>query len=203
MERIIINAIKRERDSDLITTTDHILEEMENNPNFPNPPAELATIKRLLPEYQAAVANAKGRNTVMVSLKKDRKTQLLAELIKLGDYVTLTCNGDRTMLLSSGFPVSGEKNQQPMPVIQELVVELGSPGEVTTRIKRVRGARAYMHQYCTEPPTSNSVWISEGTTNAFHHFKGLKSAVTYWLRVIALGKAGQAVSSPVVSRIIQ
>lgn len=104
MDRIIINAIKRERDSDLITSTGLIVEEMENNPNFPNPPAELATIKKLLPEYQSAVTNAKKRNTVMVSIKKDRKAQLLAELIKLADYVTLTCNGDRTMLLSSGFP---------------------------------------------------------------------------------------------------
>ena len=203
MEHIIVNSIKRERDSELATTSIYIVEEMENNPNFPDPPAELAAIKKLLPEYQTAVANAKGRNTVMVSIKRDKKVELIALLLKLAGYVTLTCNGDRTMLLSSGFPISGEKVEQPMPVIQKLEVELGTPGEVTTRVKRVRGARAYMHQYTTESPSSETVWISEGSTNAFHTFKGLKSAVTYWLRVVALGRDGQTVHSPVVSRIIQ
>jgi hypothetical protein len=203
MDQIIINSIKRERDSELATTGIHIVEEMEANPYFPDPPAELAEVKKLLPEYQTAVANAKGRNTVMVSIKKDRKEELIAKLIKLGAYVTLTCKGDRTMLLSSGFPISGEKSEQPMAVIQKLEVEIGSPGEATTRVKRVAGARAYLHQYATEQPTSNTVWISEGTSNANYTFKGLQSAVKYWFRVVALGKNGQAVNSPVMSRIIQ
>jgi len=203
MTPIILNSYKRERDSDLGTLVAHIVEEMENNPTFSDAPPELAAIKKLLPEYQTSVANAKKRNTVMISIKKDKKKELIALLTLLAAYVTRTCNGDRTRLLSSGFPVSGEKGEQSMPAIQKLEVELGPPGVLTTRVKRVAGARAYMHQYSTEAPTSETVWISAGSTEAFHTFSGLKTAVKYWIRVVALGKAGQTVYSPVESRIIQ
>jgi hypothetical protein len=202
MKSTILAVYKRERDSELGTITQRILQEMENNTGFPNPPAVLADIKKLLPEYQEAVANAIGRETVKVSIKKDKKAQLVALLTELASYVTLTCNGDRTMLLSSGFAVSGEKVEQPMPVIQKLEVELGPPGIVTTRVKRVAGARAYMHQYTTEAPTSETVWISEGNTQAYHTFGGMKSGVKYWFRVVALGD-GQTVYSPVEQRIVQ
>jgi hypothetical protein len=203
MEDIILNSYKRERDSELATTSIHIVEGMENNPYFPDPPAELAAVKKLLPGYQTAVANAKGRDKVMVSFKKDKKAEMVALLTKLAAYVTLTCKGDRTMLLSSGFPISGDQGEQPMPVIQKLDVKLGPPGMITTRVKRVAGARAYMHQYTTEPPTSETVWISEGSLQASYTFSGLKSAVKYWIRVVALGGAGQTVYSPVESCIIQ
>jgi hypothetical protein len=203
MEIIILNSYKRERDSELATTSIHIVELMEANPYFPNPPAELAEIKKLLPGYQIAVANAKGRDKVMVSVKKDMKAQLVALLTKLAAYVLETCKGDKTMLLSSGFPISGEKGEQPMAVIEKLDVVLGPPGIITTRVKRIKGARAYMHQYTTESPTSETVWISEGSLQAYHTISGLKSAVKYWIRVVALGGAGQTVYSPVESRIIQ
>jgi len=203
MQDIILNSYKRERDSDLGTLAIHIVDSMENNPTFPDAPSELGAIKKLLPEYQTAVANAKGRNTVLISIKKDKKKELIALLTALAAYVTRTCNGDRTKLLSSGFPVSGEKGEQPMAVIQKLEVELGPPGVLTTRVKRVAGARAYLHQYTTEPPSSDTVWTIEGSTLAFHTFSGLKSGTKYWLRVVALGRDGQTVYSPVESRIIQ
>lgn len=203
MEAIILKSYKRERDSEFGTTVQRVVNGMENNPNFPDPPAELAQAKKLLPEYQNAVADAKGRDAVKVSNKKDRKAELVTLLTVIAAYVTRICNGDRTMLLSSGFAISGEKVDEPMPVIQKLDVELGPPGVVTTRIKRVAGARAYMHQYTTEAPTSETVWISAGNTQAHHTFSGMKSGVKYWFRVVALGDAGQTVYSPVESRIIQ
>ncbi len=75
MKNIILNTYKRERDCELGTVAQRIVKEMENNPHFPTPPTALATIKTLLPEYQEAVANAKGRETVKVSIKKDKKEQ--------------------------------------------------------------------------------------------------------------------------------
>ena len=203
MKSIILNKYKRQSDSELATTGYRVVEKMENNPTFPNPPAALAATKKLLPEYHSSVINAKGRETEKVSIKNDKKAALVALLTELAAYVTLTCNGDRSMLLSSGFPISGEKGEHPMSVIQKLEVELGPPGEATTRIKRVAGAKAYMHQYVTEPPTSGTVWISEGSTLAYCTFKGLRSTVRYWFRVVALGRDGQTVVSPVAERVIQ
>jgi hypothetical protein len=104
-----------------------------------------------------------------------QKRELVSLLTELAEYVTLTSKGDRLKLLSSSFPISGASNTQIEQEIQQLDVELGPPGEATTRVKRVRAARAYMHQYTTEPPTSETAWNSEGCKFAFYTFRGLNS----------------------------
>ena len=203
MEDIILKTYKRQRDSELITDATRVHEGMDSNPNFPDPPPALAELKKLLPEYPVAVANAKGRDTLMVSTKKDMKAKIVALLTELDAYVTAKCNGNRTMLLSSGFYISGEKGEVAEPTIGKLDVELGPPGIITTRIKRVANTRAYFHQYATEPPTSATSWKSETTLQPSCKFSGLQSGKTYWLRVAILSSTGQMVYSPVESRIIQ
>jgi hypothetical protein len=203
MKNTILKTYKRQRESDLVTTGHRIVEKMENNTNFPNPPASLANLKKILPEYQAALIAAKGRDRELISIKNDKKAQLLAFFAELAQYVTVTCNGDRSLLLGSGFDVYGERVTVAAPFIEKLEVELGPPGEATTRIKRLAGARAFQHQYTTELPSSNTVWTSELSTHPSHTFKGLDSAVKYWFRVAAVTNSGQMVYSPTVQRIIQ
>lgn len=203
MKNTILRTYRRQRESDLVLTGLRIVERMENNVNFPNPPASLAELKKVLPEYQAALIKAKGRDKEMISIKNDKKAKILAYIEELAQFVTVTCNGDRSLLLNSGFDVSGERISQVMPFIEKLEVELGPPGEVTTRIKKLPGARAYLHQYTTESPTSTTVWISEGSAFRQHTFKGLASAVKYWFRIAAVHVSGQTVYSPTVQKIIQ
>jgi hypothetical protein len=63
-----------------------------------------------------------------VCAKNDKKAALVVLLTELAEYVILTCNGNRLMLLSSGFHVSGDKFTRGLdPVIQQLEVELGPP----------------------------------------------------------------------------
>jgi hypothetical protein len=189
--------------SDTVTTGYRVVEKMEDNPNFSDPLPELAATKKLLPELLSAVGNAKGRDVEAVCLKNDLKAELIALLTVVAEYVTAKCKGDRLMLLSSGFPISGASSTQVDQVIQELDVELGSPGEATTRVKRLRRARAYMHQYTTEPPTSETVWHSEGSKQANYTFSGLRSMTKYWFRVVAIAADGEKITSPVIERVIQ
>lgn len=203
MEKIILTTYKRQRDSDLTTTIKRVVGKMENNPHLLDPPAELAKLKALSPGYDNAVVNARGREKEMVAIKKGLKAEAVVLLTVLANYVTTKCNGDEAMLLSSGFDISGQSEQQSMSAIAKLQVELGQPGEVTISVKRVRGARAYMHQYTIEPPTSDTVWVNEGSTDAFCTFRGLKSYTKYWFRIVALGTNGQISYSPVDSRVIQ
>jgi hypothetical protein len=203
METIILKTYKRERDSELGTFAIRIDEGMANNPAFPDPPQELAEMRLKLPDYQLAVANAKGRDSVAISRKKDLKAVIVRCLTALDAYVTLKCNGDRTMLLTSGFYISGEKGEKTEPTINKLDVTLGPPGIISTSITRVAGCRAYFHQYTTEPPTSTSSWHSEISTQAKYTFSGLQSGKTYWLRVAIYSSSGQLVYSPVETRIVQ
>jgi len=204
MENVILNTHKHAGDKELITIGYRVVNKTGNNPNFPNPPEELAKAMELLPKFQTSVSDALGRDIEVVNLKNEQKAVLINYLTQLAEYVTITCKGDRGKLLSSGFPVSGEKSAtEEDPEIKQLEVELGPPGTATTQVKRLRGARAYMHQYTTEPPTAETIWISEGSKHAYYTFSGLKSTVKYWFRVVAISKSGLTVHSPVVTRVIQ
>lgn len=203
MKNIILNIYKHQGDSDTITSGYRITGKMENNPNFTDPPPEFDEAKQLLPVLQTSVSNAKGRDIEAVNFKNETKARLIVLLTIVAAYVTEKCKGNRGMLLSSGFPVSGDKLNRDELVIQQLEVELGPPGEATTKVKRLRRARAYMHQYTTELPTTETVWASEGSKDPHYTFSGLSSTVKYWFRVVAISQDGERVYSPVVTKVMQ
>ena len=188
---------------DLVIIGQRVIEKMENNPAFPTPPAALAELKKQLPEYQAALVNAKSRDSEMVAIKNNKKVIMLALLTELAMYVTVTCNNDRALILSSGFDVTEELSNPPRPAIEILEVQLGEPGEATVRVRKITGAIAFVHQYTTEAPGPNTQWVSEESSIRTYSFKGLTSDKRYWFRTIAIGRKGQKAYSPVVSRSIQ
>jgi hypothetical protein len=198
-----IKSLKKIRQSEIADICQRVIETMENNPSFPTLPQEHGELKQALPGYRTSLANARGRDKVMVSIKNDEKANVLRLLTTIGDYVTETSKGDRTMLLSSGFDITDEGGSTSTPIIEKLEVELGEPGEVTTRTKNAAVNLAYVHQYATEPPSANTVWIGEGTSQNFYKFEGLSSDKRYWFRVVAIGRNGQRAYSAVISRVIQ
>lgn len=190
-----------------ISLTAHrvIMQMEENKETFPDPPEALEKLKTLLPEYDHALSNALGRDRTMVSIKDDLKAITLNLLQELADYVTVISKGDRTTMLSSGFDVNsetGNSNKQP-PAIEKLQVDANVPGEATIRVKKVTNAIAFVHQYTTEPPTPNTIWISEGSSLGTYTYKALSSDKRYWFRVIAIGYYGINGYSPIESRVIQ
>jgi hypothetical protein len=202
MKPIIAKFPKRE--SELTTTIQRVLNNMDNNPAYPDQPPALAELRKMHPELQDALANAKGRDITMVSIKNDKKAIALNLLQEVADYVTAKSKGDRTLILTSGFEVSSETtNRNLPPVIEKLEVELGPSGEATIRTKEVAGVKAYIHQYTTELPGLNTVWTQEGSSQGTHTFQGLSSDKRYWFRVVAIGFNKQKAFSPVVSRVIQ
>jgi hypothetical protein len=194
----------KKRESELTIIIQRVLENMENNTVFPNPPAALADLKKLLPELQVALANAEGRDKKMVSIKNDKKAIALDLLQQLADYVTTTAKGDKTLILESGFDVTSEERSiTPPPSIEKLEVELGLSGEATIRVKKPTGVKAYIHQYTMEPPGLNTIWTGEGSSEGTHTFQGLPPEKRCWFRVIAIGFNKQRSYSPVVSKVIQ
>jgi hypothetical protein len=190
---------------EIVVTSYRVLDQMENNEAFLQPPPALAELKKTLPEYEQALANARGRDKVMVSIKNDLKAVMLGLLQELADYVTVVSKGDRTTMLSSGFNVNNETgagNKQP-PAIEKLEVDILVPGVATIRVKKVINTIAFVHQYTTEKPHQHTVWVSEGTSLGTYTFNGLQSDKRYWFRVIALGYYGLRGYSPVVSWVIQ
>ena len=202
MNRIISTYTRSE--NDLIIIGQRVVENMENNPIFPTSPAALAELKKVLPEFQKASVDAQGRDKKMVSIKNDKKAIMQALLQELSEYVTVTCKDDRTLMLGSGFDVASERigNIQ-VPSIEKLEVKSDEAGVAVLRAKKVTAVKAYIHQYTTEPPGLNTVWVQEGSSDGNHTFTGLTSEKRHWFRIIAIGNKRQKAFSPIVSRVIQ
>lgn len=203
MKPTIAKFSKREEELDL--TSERIVEKMENNPSFPNPPAALAELKIKQLAFRAARKNAEGGDKEMVSIKKELKDIVQNLMQEVADFVTVTAKGNRSLILNSGFDVPSENNttrNQP-PAIEKLEVELGQAGVVTTIARNVTNAKAYTHQYTKEQPNSHTEWVGTGSSHATHTFEGLSSGQQYWFRVVVIGFKKQKAFSPIVSRFIQ
>ena len=87
-------------------------------------------------EFISLVGQSQGRDKQVIEHKKQQKRVLTTLLTEVADYVTLTCKGNRLMLLSSGFTISGKYIHKDDPVIKLLKVELGAVGVATTIVKR-------------------------------------------------------------------
>ena len=191
-------------DARLSILANRIQESLKDNPNFPNPMPAPGDFSKAVQEYWQAMSVAGRFDRTRVSAKNDKKAILVGMLSELASYVEASCQGDKTKLLSSGFDVTGVKSDsQALTPIQQFTVEIGPPGQATTVVNKVSGARSYIHQYTPDPLTADSVWVSETITERSHTFVNLQSVTKYWFRVIAIGRGRQTVYSPNVSKVIQ
>jgi hypothetical protein len=190
------------RDGDLAKITRRILDSLKENTQFKNPVPALAEVEQALLYFIVALSDAGGLDRVKVSIKDDKKAILKQMLTELAYYVTQTCKGDKTLLLSSGFDINAEKGN-PQKAPPKLQVDLGISGQITTRVNRVTKARAYVHQYTADPLSPQSVWISETTLKPAHTFTGLASGAKVWLRVIVIDRYGDSIYWDPVLRIVQ
>ncbi len=198
----IIFPFRKIRDGELAKIAYRILNSVKGNTFFPDTTLVQA-LEKCLTEFQASLNDAGDGGRTLIAIKKDKRRVLIETLIRLGFYVSQLSNGDRAMLLSSGFDLAkGKGEPRQLSTIDSLVVTAVNPGEASILVKRVDGARAYIHQYTTDPPSATTVWVSETTAHRKHTFIGLKPLVIHWFRVIAIGLNGQTVTSDPVPRLI-
>jgi hypothetical protein len=201
----IIGSFNRGRDGDLVTDSGSVIQHMTKNVAlFPNPIPSVAEVIQSKERYEVALYNAKGKDTVMVSIKNDERALLRALLTRMAEYVTSVAKGDRTILASSGFTLARAKGEvASLKPIEKLMVNTEKPEQALLRVTKVSGAKAYMFQYTTGSVNSESQWVSKTITESWYTLTGLQSGVKYSFRVIAIGPGEQSVYSPIVSRFIQ
>lgn len=204
MKLKIKKSYKKPSDTFMLKLIGRVLENMKNNASFPNPIPTVAEVENKAVDYRLALNVAGRSDRTLSSAKNDRKAELIGMLEKWDDYVTLTSNGDKTMLLSSGFDIAGLKTQSlELTPIEQMDVEIGPTGQAIVKVKRVAGARLYAFQCTPDPITPESVWATETTTDRENKFTNLNSIAKYWFRVIAYGRGKQTVTSMLISRVIQ
>jgi hypothetical protein len=204
MEVRISVKYRKSSDPRLLKQGYQISDIMKDNPVFPDPKPAQSVLQAACDDFRIASSMAGRKDLALLSAKNDKKAVLIGLIDELAEYVTATCKGDKTMLLKSGFEIVGLKSEsQDLRPITELVVQSEQPGQATTRVKRIAGARSYVHQYTPDPLTPDSVWVSETVTDREHTFTNLQSVKKYLFRVIAIGRNRQSVYSPPVARVIQ
>ncbi|HUP11356.1 MAG TPA: fibronectin type III domain-containing protein, partial [Niastella sp.] len=171
---------------------------------FPDPNPALAELTRVTEEYKVALYNAKGLDTLLVSIKNDLRAVLRSMLSREAEYVMSVAKGDRTVLLASGFTLAKVKGEvTALKPIEKLMVNTEIPEQAVLRVKKVIGAKAYVYQYTVDAVGGESQWVSRTVTEPSFTLSGLQPGIKHLFRVIAVGPGDQSVYSPVVSRFIQ
>jgi hypothetical protein len=178
---------------------------MTGNAFFPTPTPTLATLETSIDSCDAALSLAQDGSRTKIAAKNERRAELIQVLIALGNYVIFESGSNEVMLLSSGFPVS--KQREPMPPLENpqiLKLEDGpNAGDLKIAIGAVKGSRTYVYQYTQDPLTADSEWTGLNSTLTKFIFSQLQSGKKYWCRVLAYGTKDQVVYSDPVARIVQ
>ena len=187
-----ISFLKTDSDALLITDTQTIITDLTGNVSYPTPAPTLVAITTALDEFTIALANAADGGITLTAIKNDKRAALVVLLRNLANYVQVTCNGDLTVLLSSGFPIQKPQRSPigvlPAPV--NLVVSLGElSGQLNAVVPPVFGASVYNWRLmATNAPTV--VLQTAQTTAGRTTFTGLTPGVAYTAQVNAVGAAG-------------
>ncbi|MFT3934764.1 MAG: hypothetical protein QM726_14160 [Chitinophagaceae bacterium] len=88
----------------------YILACMKGNTNFPNPVPTLAELEAAISNYAEALIAAKSRDSIKISIKSQQRQKLDKILVKLSLYVNFVANGDRAIIVSSGYTASPENS---------------------------------------------------------------------------------------------
>jgi hypothetical protein len=158
MSNKVNTSFNRGRDGDLVNDGFRAVDHMTDNAFFPTPNPSVAELKQATQEYQQALYDAAGRDQQLVAIKDNRRAVLRSMLSRMAEYVTSVANGNREILLSSGFKLARNREADDLKPIGELEVCTDAPEQAITRINRVPGAKAYVHEYTTGVVTNESVW---------------------------------------------
>ena len=176
---------------------------MKGNALFADAPEALGDLEKDLPEYNEVNYTARWGDEETRFKRKNLKTRIIVRLNILAEYVTGKAGGDPAIMTGAGFEVNRPKGSKPMSPIKELKVKADITGEAVTEVKRVAGAKVYIHQFTPDPLTGNNVWVNKVTTSPTCTFTGLTSKEKYWFQVIAVGINDQQAASTLASRVIQ
>jgi len=195
----------RYTDAELSAKAKEVESSVTSNLNFPNAVNNLTKLATAKTEYDESLVMASTGDTTKIALKNEKRKNLVDVLTELARYVEMAANGNRFILLSSGFEISKE---HPATVIlnvpQNLKLSDGNEsGELYLTFNSVNGAKSYMYQSSIDPLTSESTWTSEASTVSEHTFKSLPSGKRIWCRGVATGSNNQHTVSDPISRIVQ
>ncbi|MCB9194216.1 MAG: fibronectin type III domain-containing protein [Flavobacteriales bacterium] len=176
----------------------NVVAKMTGNAAFPTPLVPLADFTAKADELEVAIEEATDGSRQSKSHRDDILAEAKALLTAQADYVRSVCNGDATLLMSSGFDIARQPEPIGVPGIpQDMRAGITNRrGELKLRWKSVHGARGYQVWMTDKDPTLEANWQAIGyTTRVTHLVDSLDSFKAYWFCVSAIGTAGEGMQS--------
>ena len=189
--RIAMSILARSTLAQLAALASNIIAALTGNAAFPNPNPTLAAIDAARQAFVAKMDLAAGGGKLATAQLGDARAELIRLLRELALDLQRTSGGDRTKLVSTGYPLCKERNTiGPLPPPSGLRLSRGgNTGQLIARCRSDRNARAWQWHYATaQTPTT---WIDVGTTTRSHTvLNGLVPGTQYIVQGRVVGPHG-------------
>jgi len=187
--KVAISFLGKTSDADLIAACGRIVTAMTGNTHYPTPKPTLAAVTAARDTFVAAVATL-DRGKVSVAVRNAARVPLVQLLRDLSLFVQQASQGDRVVLLGSGYPL--QKIRQPIGVPaapQNLRLKQGNSGQLVARCNVVAAAVSYQWRFASAQ--APSAWTQpEPTGKATCTLEGLAPGTQYTVQVRAIGRKG-------------
>ena len=176
---------------------------LTGNLAFPTPTPTLASITAACNALDVANQAFDFNRGKVEKQTRDTAFTALKDLIReLGGYVQANCNGDKDLILSTGFDTRRPNDPVgPLNAPQNLRVLVAAyPGRLDVRWNGVRGRLLYQLYMTAIDPLDPIGWklLLQSSKNR-HTIDDLQSNTTYTFRTVALGTAGPSPVSDIAS----
>src|SRR5437868_4199630 len=180
-----------------------ILTNLTGSAVFTDPVPTLAEIGDAYSNFaEALIAAASGNRSDIAD--KNAKREVLENLLEaLARYLNYTADGDRSLLLTTGYDVNKERQPVVITTPENLVIINGpNPGELIVSVKAVKGAKSYVFEYTTDATLAEGSWVRITSSSRKNVLTNLESGKTYYCRVAAIGPKQQIMYSTIGSRVV-
>jgi hypothetical protein len=189
LAKLAIGFIGRNPDAALIAGTNRILTSLTGNANFASPQPTLAAVQAALEAFTATVAVLDRGNTA-IAKRNAARVPLETLLRELSLYVQQTSQGDRVILISSGYPLQKTRQPTGMPdAPQNIKLKQGNTGCLVARCGMVPNVVSYQWRYAiSTAPIAYT--LPDPTSRSNCTLAGLTPGSQYAVQVRAVGRKG-------------
>jgi hypothetical protein len=188
-------------DARLYSKANDIIHRMDGNPHFADIQHLLALLRQATTTYIALLAKTQSGSKEDTALKNRARAILITMLKQIAAHVQVISDGDRTVILSSGYDVNkkwSKVGQLSKPTNFKLK-QGSNKGSIDLVCDPIAGASIYEVEYTEGIPTPNSRWMKQSSTKRKITIADLISGKQYTFRMAGGGSHPSRIWSEVLS----
>jgi|SRR5665647_281393 len=200
--RVIVDfSTTKYTDARLYSRANHIIDKMYGKPHFVDLQPLLISMREATTTYIATLAKTQSGSKEATALKNQAREALIVLLKQIAGRVQTISDGDRNIILSSGYDVN-KKWSKVGSLSKPLNFKLkqgSNKGSIYLVCDPIAGASIYEIGYTEGIPTPNSIWMKATSTRRKITIDGLSSGKQYTFRMAGGGSHPSRIWSKEIS----